>query len=1296
MSRVTSLLVFIFLSVLFFTGNKASVFSFNLKIPFPGGEKWVVTQGYEGDGWIGSNPTHGMTNKDRYAIDFSLPGEQDYNKTVLAVADGIVHIKEQTVIDKITGKKNFIGYGQYIDIDHGDGIISRYAHLLSYSVIEGQEVEQGQEIGHVDNTGYKGGSHLHFAMYTKDSKGNYVAYKPEPMSGYTGFKAGEWYTSDNELYDPNEVKQEVKEEVVEEKGFWQKIKDTLGLSEDDTGSEAEQDLADSADKKEVDKKDEKLVEEVKNEGTYSLSYLNSGQEVEAEPGQVLRLEAQVKNTGTANWKKENISANVVGGLAMNGEYYHSSWLTKLRPAILASDAIAGQTSAFSFSLNTPLTPGDYVFKIQAVRIDDSFSSVPGGYWQVKIKVKEKIKEEKIQEVKGEKIEAEENLPVEGSLFGQTKEVIKETVEEVKKIVENIKQDVIQTFYGYSSTGSGGGGGGSSNPDGQTPAEDVVVPLPQIEITSHTSSTITNTNTTTIFGTKNEATEKVFVNDSLAVVVSSTAWQSEVSLAEGSNIFIVYGENSIGDKSASTTIEIVLDSVAPSAPSISAVQNSFASPTLYISWQGSGEEKFFDIEYLSAGVGSGYGSSDWLSLLPQTTSTDYTMPADKLNDYYFRVRAYDNLGNVSLWSEPAKITTDWPKSVVFSEIAWMGTGPTAGQRADEWIELYNNTDAEIDIADWKIFSFGSQLNFKTLNNTIVPAHSYFLLERTDDNAVLNVGADIIFTGELNNSVGVLQLVDNDGNIIDEVDCQGSWYAGSTANNQYRSMARVVSLSPGSWAGNWQTYEAVSPIAKPYGGSTFYGSPKYQNTGYWLLDSLTYNYPSFFIDNTLTLSTSNSPYVIDYLTEIPAGYKLQVEPGVILYGKDKTSYFKVFGELIMNGTVEKPIIITSALDVSYVDNNLSTLVGEAAPGDWSRIEIQPGGHLVASQTKFLFGGKKFFQPGGFVFGGKYMSQIIRNLGGVAELDSVEFNNNYLETDPDWDNYNAVVWTEAPTGFDATTTLANSHLLGGYYAVRNYRQENGQKINTVLNNNIFENFSAGDVIKSDHDFVQMSGNTFTNNVSNQVNFGAWNLEQDFSLDPGLEYFFSSINIPVGTTLTINPGVNIKMVGNIDVNGSLQALGTVDAPISISGDSRWGSIYFINSQSNLQNANIFYGNLSSDRDGGMVKAIGSNLTFDNVNFTNARRPYNMIYLENSNTVISNSGISWPSVKNINSTINGIKMKGGSLLLNGVNFNEMDIGVEVLDGGTVEMQNMDANNFQNIHNYNWWPINAWAFATST
>ena len=55
-------------------------------------------------------------------------------------------------------------YGLYIEIDHGDGYSTRYAHLSQFSVGLGEFVEQGQIIGVSGTTGHSTGPHLHFEL----------------------------------------------------------------------------------------------------------------------------------------------------------------------------------------------------------------------------------------------------------------------------------------------------------------------------------------------------------------------------------------------------------------------------------------------------------------------------------------------------------------------------------------------------------------------------------------------------------------------------------------------------------------------------------------------------------------------------------------------------------------------------------------------------------------------------------------------------------------------------------------------------------------------------------------------------------------------------------------------------------------------------------------------------------------------------------------------------------------------------------------------------------------------------
>ena len=88
---------------------------------------------------------------------------------ILAAADGIVTVANG--LDSWGGS-----YGYYIQIDHGGGLETLYAHCSSICVTTGQQVQVGEVIGYVGHTGRATGSHLHLEVWVGRSRKDAMSF----------------------------------------------------------------------------------------------------------------------------------------------------------------------------------------------------------------------------------------------------------------------------------------------------------------------------------------------------------------------------------------------------------------------------------------------------------------------------------------------------------------------------------------------------------------------------------------------------------------------------------------------------------------------------------------------------------------------------------------------------------------------------------------------------------------------------------------------------------------------------------------------------------------------------------------------------------------------------------------------------------------------------------------------------------------------------------------------------------------------------------------------------------------
>ena len=131
-----------------------------LSWPMAGG---VITQGF-GPSSLVLEPPLGPYAHFHTGIDVAAPS----GTVVMAAADGVV----------VAVSHSTIGYGNYVVVAHGGGIMTLYAHLLQTDVKFGDRVMRGQRIGLEGETGLATGPHVHFELRVNNQVIDPLQYLP--------------------------------------------------------------------------------------------------------------------------------------------------------------------------------------------------------------------------------------------------------------------------------------------------------------------------------------------------------------------------------------------------------------------------------------------------------------------------------------------------------------------------------------------------------------------------------------------------------------------------------------------------------------------------------------------------------------------------------------------------------------------------------------------------------------------------------------------------------------------------------------------------------------------------------------------------------------------------------------------------------------------------------------------------------------------------------------------------------------------------------------------------------------
>lgn len=123
------------------------------------------------------SPGGGVGSRNHKGLDLAAPGGSSIlaaeSGTVITVSNTCKHNYPKTAATKCSCGG---GFGNYVMVSHGSGLVTIYAHCSAIYVSQGQTVSRGQKIAAVGTTGYSTGNHLHFGTLLNGTYVNPLPY----------------------------------------------------------------------------------------------------------------------------------------------------------------------------------------------------------------------------------------------------------------------------------------------------------------------------------------------------------------------------------------------------------------------------------------------------------------------------------------------------------------------------------------------------------------------------------------------------------------------------------------------------------------------------------------------------------------------------------------------------------------------------------------------------------------------------------------------------------------------------------------------------------------------------------------------------------------------------------------------------------------------------------------------------------------------------------------------------------------------------------------------------------------